>query len=74
LRSVTYADKSTTRYRSYEELELTWFDALSPKYDYRYSEDEVEAWFAAAGLTGLEFYKHKVGICGTKAGKDLGER
>jgi hypothetical protein len=66
LRPVSEDDKRTTRFRSREEFELTWFDALSPKYDFRYTESEVSYWFAARGFGELRYYLHRVGVCGLK--------
>ena len=66
LRPKTTAGKSTTRARSLKEIELTWFDALSPKYDNRYTEEEVKEWFISSGFKDLICYEHKVGVCGIK--------
>ena len=66
LRPVSFAGKNTTRYRSVRELELTWFDALSPKYDFRFTESEISEWFRAQGFRDLAPYQHRVGVCGVK--------
>jgi SAM-dependent methyltransferase/uncharacterized protein YbaR (Trm112 family) len=66
LRPRSYAGRKTTRYRSRQEFELTWFDALSPKYDKRYTEAEVSAWFQRLGFGTIRPYPFKVGVCGVK--------
>jgi SAM-dependent methyltransferase len=57
--------RRTVRPRRIDELRLTWFDALSPAYDSRHSEDEVVGWFAAQGFTAIEAIEEpKVGVPG----------
>jgi ubiquinone/menaquinone biosynthesis C-methylase UbiE/uncharacterized protein YbaR (Trm112 family) len=55
-----------TRQRHYDELTLTWFDVLSPKYRDSYSKAELEAWFRAAGYRELRHYWWPVGITGRR--------
>lgn len=55
----------TVRSRSLAEIQLTWFDALSPEYDTRHSEEEVMGWFARAGYSDVEaIVEPKVGVRG----------
>lgn len=62
-------EKIKTRYRSLKEIELTWFDALSPKYVFRFTEEEIQGWFLNAGFQKLMPYlKNKIGVCGVKQG------
>ncbi|PIR08919.1 hypothetical protein COV53_00470 [Candidatus Gottesmanbacteria bacterium CG11_big_fil_rev_8_21_14_0_20_37_11] len=56
----------TLRKRSYEEFLMTWFDILSPKYDFRYSKKQIIKWFTENGFKNLLFYENQIGICGTK--------
>ena len=56
----------TTRYRSRQEFELTWFDALSPRYAWLYDETTVRGWFTERGFGGLVMNPHPVGVCGIK--------
>ena len=67
LRPKSFADRRTTQFRSLSEFHLTWFDVLSPKYDRRYTEEEVASWFRDHGFTDLVAYRDRVGIRGTKA-------
>lgn len=56
----------TVRPRTVKEVQLTWFDALSPEFDSRHTEDEVTAWFAAGGFTEIGCIEEpKVGVRGT---------
>ena len=55
------------RKRNYDELTMTWFDALSPKYDYRFREEEIVNWFLGQGYKNIIKNPHKIGICGTKS-------
>jgi SAM-dependent methyltransferase/uncharacterized protein YbaR (Trm112 family) len=58
--------RRTVRPRTIDELQLTWFDALSPEYDSRHAEEEVLGWFARQGFTGIEALEEpKVGVRGT---------
>jgi SAM-dependent methyltransferase len=55
-----------TRERHYDELTLTWFDVLSPRYRDTYSKAELEAWFRAAGYRDLRHYWWPVGVTGRR--------
>jgi 2-polyprenyl-3-methyl-5-hydroxy-6-metoxy-1,4-benzoquinol methylase len=55
----------TVRARGLREVQLTWNDALTPRYDSRHSEAEVIGWFRDAGfgdITAIE--EPKVGVRG----------
>jgi SAM-dependent methyltransferase/uncharacterized protein YbaR (Trm112 family) len=54
------------RYRSYKTFILTWFDALSPKYDSRHTREEVLEWFRMNNFDDLIVFDYQVGICGKK--------
>lgn len=55
----------TMRPRSLREVQLTWFDALSPEYDSRHSEAEVIEWFEREGFTHIVAVEEpKVGVRG----------
>jgi hypothetical protein len=57
--------KRTVRPRNRRELELTWFDALSPEHDSRHTEEEVIAWFRRKGFERIEALEEpKVGVRG----------
>jgi len=56
-----------TRDRHLDELALTWFDVLSPRYRDSYSKAEVETWFVRAGYTDLRHYWWPVGVTGRRA-------
>ncbi|MEA2275156.1 MAG: hypothetical protein QOC78_116 [Solirubrobacteraceae bacterium] len=61
--------RRTTRARRIDELQLTWFDALSPEHDSRHTEAEVIGWFAEQGFTGIAAVEEpKVGVRGTAPG------
>jgi SAM-dependent methyltransferase/uncharacterized protein YbaR (Trm112 family) len=61
--------KRTVRRRTLDELRLTWFDALSPKYDSRHTEAEVIGWFARLGFTQIGTMEEpKVGVRGVAPG------
>jgi SAM-dependent methyltransferase/uncharacterized protein YbaR (Trm112 family) len=58
-------EERTVRDRTIKELHLTWFDALSPEYDSRHSEDEVIAWFSELGFRDIRAIEEpKVGVRG----------
>lgn len=57
---------NTRRNRTYEEFLMTWFDALSPQYDFRFTKEEVTKWFLDNGFKDLKYYWDQVGICGIK--------
>jgi SAM-dependent methyltransferase len=55
----------TVRPRTVRELQLTWFDALSPEYDSRHSEEEVISWFKREGFEQIAAIEEpKVGVRG----------
>jgi SAM-dependent methyltransferase/uncharacterized protein YbaR (Trm112 family) len=58
--------KRVTKYRTYNEFLMTWLDSLSPKYDYRFTKEEVTEWFVMNGFTNLQFLDNQIGICGKK--------
>jgi SAM-dependent methyltransferase/uncharacterized protein YbaR (Trm112 family) len=61
--------KRTLRRRTVDELQLTWFDALSPEYDSRHSEEEVIGWFERLGFTRIGTIEEpKVGVRGNAPG------
>jgi SAM-dependent methyltransferase/uncharacterized protein YbaR (Trm112 family) len=65
LRPSSRKSERTVRNRTLKELELTWFDALSPKYDSRHSEAEVIGWFERLGFTEIRAIEEpKVGVRG----------
>ena len=65
LRPDSRKSERTVRNRTLKELELTWFDALSPKYDSRHSEAEVIGWFEQLGFTEIDTIEEpKVGVRG----------
>src|SRR3989338_9523446 len=61
-----YFISNIVKKRTYNELVMTWFDSLSPKYDFRFREDEVKEWFKSTGFSDLTFQPNKIGICGIK--------
>jgi SAM-dependent methyltransferase len=66
LRPRTAWAKRTVRPRKLREIQLTWFDALSPEYDSRHTEAEVIAWFEREGFEGITpIEEPKVGVRGT---------
>jgi SAM-dependent methyltransferase/uncharacterized protein YbaR (Trm112 family) len=68
LRPRTEWGRRTVRPRTVRELELTWFDALSPQYDSRHSEQEVVAWFERLGFQEIAAIEEpKVGVRGVAA-------
>lgn len=56
-----------TKNRGYNELVLTWFDVLSPKYRDTYSKSEFESWFVQNNFHGFLHYWWPVGISGTRS-------
>jgi SAM-dependent methyltransferase len=65
LRPRTAWGHRTVRPRTIEELQLTWFDAISPQYDSRHTEPEVIGWFKAAGFRDIvAIDEPKVGVRG----------
>jgi SAM-dependent methyltransferase len=58
--------RRTVRPRTLKEIQLTWFDALSPQYDSRHTEAEVVEWFAREGFQDIDAIDEpKVGVRGT---------
>lgn len=56
----------TVRARGLREIQLTWFDALSPEIDSRHTEEEVVGWFTSAGFERISLNEEpKVGVRGT---------
>lgn len=43
----------TVKPRTLGEIQMTWNDALSPRYDFRHTEEEVIGWFRQAGFTDI---------------------
>ena len=65
LRPRTPWGRRTVRPRTVRELQLTWFDALSPEYDSRHSEEEVVGWFRGHGFERVVAIEEpKVGVRG----------
>jgi SAM-dependent methyltransferase len=65
LRPQTTWGKRTVRPRTRHELELTWFDALSPEHDSRHTEEEVVGWFRSQGFERIAALEEpKVGVRG----------
>jgi SAM-dependent methyltransferase len=65
LRPTSQWDRRKVRTRTVRELELTWFDALSPEFDSRHSEEEVIAWFRGLGFGEIRAIEEpKVGVRG----------
>lgn len=61
----------TVRPRTLTEVQLTWFDALSPEYDSRHTEAEVIGWFEQAGFRNVVAIEEpKVGVRGTATADD----
>lgn len=55
----------TVRPRNLGEIQLTWFDAISPAYDSRHTEAEVIGWFERAAFERIEaIVEPKVGVRG----------
>ena len=65
LRPKSIWGQRKVRPRTVRELELTWFDALSPEYDSRHSEREVIDWFRQLGFRDIHALDEpKVGVRG----------
>jgi hypothetical protein len=65
LRAQSRRQLRTVRDRSFEELELTWLDALAPKYNSHHTEPEVIGWFENLGFTDVQALEEpKVGVRG----------
>jgi SAM-dependent methyltransferase len=68
LRPRSTRGKLLVRPRTVRELELTWFDALSPEYDTRHTETEVIGWFRRSGFEQVSAIEEpKVGVRGIAA-------
>jgi SAM-dependent methyltransferase len=65
-RPKTFWGSNSIRNRSYGEFVMTWFDALSPEYDSRHTEEEVVGWFKEENLAEIRTIDYKVGVCGIK--------
>jgi SAM-dependent methyltransferase len=79
LGKIPFAQKLThvrilTRNRGFNELGLTWFDVLSPKYRDTYSKSEFEAWFVENGFVQNKQYWLPVGVCGVRMAPESGTR
>lgn len=67
LRPRTAWGERTVRPRTLQEVELTWFDALSPEWDTRHTEDEVIGWFHQTGFDSVSALEEpKVGVRGVR--------
>jgi SAM-dependent methyltransferase/uncharacterized protein YbaR (Trm112 family) len=65
LRARSRRQLRTVRDRTFEELELTWLDALAPKFNSRHTEPEVIGWFENLGFTDVRpLEEPKVGVRG----------
>ena len=59
------------RERNLREIQLTWFDALSPEWDTRHTEDEVIGWFRREGFQQIEAQEEpKVGVRGVASERE----
>lgn len=60
----------TVRPRTMRELQLTWFDALSPEHDTRHTEEEVVGWFEQEGFEHIQSIDEpKIGVRGKAPGR-----
>ncbi len=59
--------------RTYDQLVLTWFDVLSPKYRDTLSNRTFESWFIKRGFKDMRHYHWPVGICAIRAEVDCME-
>lgn len=65
LRPSSAWGRRTVRRRTIEELKLTWFDALSPEFDSRHTEEEAVGWFRDQGYSEIwALEEPKVGVRG----------
>lgn len=65
LRPRTAWGRRTVRPRNLREIQLTWFDAISPEYNSRHSESEVIEWFRSQGFERISAIEEpKVGVRG----------
>jgi SAM-dependent methyltransferase len=66
LRPKTTRAARTARPRNLGEIQLTWFDALSPQHDSRHTEAEVIGWFEREGFQQIVTLEEpKIGVRGT---------
>jgi SAM-dependent methyltransferase len=72
LRPTSPRAMRTVRTRGLREIQMTWFDALSPEYNSLHTEDEVTGWFRSAGFEGITpNVEPKVGIRGSAPSAEL---
>jgi SAM-dependent methyltransferase/uncharacterized protein YbaR (Trm112 family) len=65
LRAHSRRQLRTVRDRTVDELELTWLDALAPKFNSHHTEPEVIGWFENLGFTDVRALEEpKVGVRG----------
>jgi SAM-dependent methyltransferase len=65
--------RSTVRRRTLSEVQLTWNDALAPRYNSWHTDGEVVGWFRAAGFTRIAAVDEpKVGVSGSAPGAPAG--
>lgn len=65
LKPRTARGERTVRRRTLKEIQLTWFDALSPEFDSRHTEEEVLGWFSGQGFREIVALEEpKVGVRG----------
>jgi 2-polyprenyl-3-methyl-5-hydroxy-6-metoxy-1,4-benzoquinol methylase len=65
--------RRSVRHRTLDELKLTWFDALSPEFDSRHTEDEVVGWFLGEGFSDIAVLEEpKVGVRGVAPDRTYG--
>ena len=65
LRPRTAWGERTVRPRTLREVQLTWFDAISPEFDSRHTEQEVIGWFRREGFQDIRTLEEpKVGVRG----------
>jgi 2-polyprenyl-3-methyl-5-hydroxy-6-metoxy-1,4-benzoquinol methylase len=67
--------RRTVKLRTLAELQMSWNDALTPRYDSRHSEDEVRGWFEAAGFSDLAVLgEPRLGMRGVAPGSAAAEQ
>ena len=65
LRPRTEFGERTVRPRTLAEIQMTWNDALSPRFDARHTEREVVEWFLSAGYSDVSVMgEPKIGVRG----------
>jgi hypothetical protein len=66
LRPRTEWGRRSVRPRTIRELQLTWFDTISPEFDSTHSEEEVVGWFEREQFTQIATLDEpKVGVRGS---------